>query len=272
MIIPVVFYVGAGPVELGLVASVNRPGGKLTGVSNLNVELMPKRLALLHELVPTATIIAETLSRELQAAARTLGLQLHVLHASTPSDLDRVFETLVQLRLATLVIGTDSFFTSRTEQVAKLALRHAVPAIYTYRDPLFFAHRVTILNIASTARLPTLHDLRRFAEEGAFMSSGSDLFDLFRRSAIFVDRILKGAKPANLPVEQPTKFELVINREGARPRSADDSPSSSRRGDRIALAMSLAGTDLPTAALQHFCRLLGVDPTRPEARGHRLLK
>jgi putative tryptophan/tyrosine transport system substrate-binding protein len=142
--IPIVFYLGADPVEAGLVASLSRPGGNLTGVVTLNVEVAPKRLELLHELVPTSTIIAalinptnpvlaETLTRDLQAAARTLGVKLHVLHASSERDFDTVFASLVQLRAGGLVIGADALFNSRSEQLAALTMRHAVPAIYQFR-------------------------------------------------------------------------------------------------------------------------------------------
>ena len=142
--IPIVFVVGFDPVKLGLVASLNRPGGNLTGVSNLNAELAPKRLALLHELVPTATIIAllvnptnpnaENLSQDTQAAARALGLKLHVLHASTERDFDTAFATLLQQRVGALVIGTDGFFVGQSQQLAALTVRHAVPAIFQTRE------------------------------------------------------------------------------------------------------------------------------------------
>ena len=182
-------------MQIGLVASLNRPGGNLTGVTTLNVEVGPKRLELLHELVPTATVIAllvnptnptlaETQSRDLQAAARTLGLQLHVLHASTERDFDTVFATLVQLRAGALVIGTDAFFNSRSEQLAALALRHAVPAIYQYRE---------------------------FAAAGGLMSYGGSITDTYRQVGVYTGRILKGEKPADLPVQQSTKVELIIN-------------------------------------------------------------
>ena len=193
--IPIVFFTGANPVQVGLVASLNRPGGNLTGVTSLNVEVGPKRLELLHELIPTATVVAllvnptnpplaETLARDLQAAARSLGLQLHVLQASTEDDFDTVFANLVKLRVGGLVIGSDIFFVSRIEQLAALTVRHAVPAIFQYRE---------------------------FAASGGLMSYGGSLADSFRQVGIYAGRILKGEKPADLPVVQSTKVELFIN-------------------------------------------------------------
>ena len=192
--IPIVFSVAVDPVEFGLVDSLNRPGGNITGVTLLSVVLGPKLLELLHELVPTATVmallvnptspLAETLLRDAQAAARTLGLQLHVLHASTERDFDSVFATLVQLRAGALVIGADAFFTNHSEQLAALALRHAVPAIYATRE---------------------------FAVAGGLISYGPSIADSWRLMGIYTGRILKGEKPADLPVQQVTKVELVIN-------------------------------------------------------------
>jgi putative ABC transport system substrate-binding protein len=198
--IPIVFSVGVDPVEAGLVASLNRPGGNLTGVTSMNVELGPKRLQLLHELAPLATVVAllvnptnpnaGTLSKDLQAAARTLGLQLHVLGASTERDIDAVFASLTQLRAGGLVIGTDGFFITRSEQFAALTLRHAVPAIFQYRA---------------------------FAAAGGLMSYGGGSFtDPYRQVGTYTGRILKGAKPSDLPVQQATKVELVINLKTAR--------------------------------------------------------
>jgi putative ABC transport system substrate-binding protein len=186
---------GFDPVEVGLVASMSRPGGNITGVSILDVELGPKRLQLLHELAPTATIIAalvnptdparaETTSKELQAAARTLGLQLHVLHASTDRDFDTVFARLVELRAGGLVIGGEPFFNSRSEQLGALTLRHAMPTIY---------------------------QLRAFAAAGGLVSYGGSLTDAYRQVGIYTGRLLKGEKPADLPVQQSTKVEMVIN-------------------------------------------------------------
>jgi putative ABC transport system substrate-binding protein len=192
--IPIVFVAGGDPVQQGLVASLNRPGGNLTGVTTLNVELGPKRLELLRELVPTATSIAalvnptgpiaETLSRDLRDAAGTLGLPLHVLHASSEPDFDTVFATVAQLRAGALLIVTDPFFVSRSEQLVALALRHAVPTMYFTRE---------------------------FAAAGGLMSYGSSLADAYRLAGVYAGRILKGEKPADLPVQQSTKVELILN-------------------------------------------------------------
>jgi len=192
--IPIVFLTSADPVAAGLVASLNRPGGNLTGVAVLNVEVGPKRLELLHEAVPAASVVAllinpthptaEAQSRDMQAAARSLGLQLHALHASTERDFDTVFARLVQLRAGALIIGADAFFINQSEQLAALALRHAVPAIATYRE---------------------------FVAAGGMMSYGGDLADSFRIMGVYSGRILKGEKAADLPVQQETKFALIIN-------------------------------------------------------------
>ena len=197
--IPIVFNTGVDPVELGLVASLNHPGGNLTGVTDLAQELGPKRLELLHELVPTATVVAvlvnpsypgaEILLRDLQVAARTLALQIHVLHASTEHELDTAFADLVQLRAGALVIGPDSFFNSRSELLAALTVRHAVPAIFQYRE---------------------------FAAAGGLMSYGGSIMDQYRLVGAYTGRILKGEKPADLPVQQSTKIELIINMKTAK--------------------------------------------------------
>jgi putative ABC transport system substrate-binding protein len=192
---PVVFTTSGDPVRLGLVDNLSRPSGNITGATQLNMEVGPKRLELLHELLPTATIIAllvnptnpvaETLSRDMEAAARTLGLQLHVLKASTDQDLDTAFATLVQLRVSGLVIASaDAFFTSRAEHLAALAVRHAVPTIYQYRE---------------------------FAAAGGLMSYGGNNKDSYRTAGIYTGRILKGEKPEDLPVQQVTKIEMVVN-------------------------------------------------------------
>jgi putative ABC transport system substrate-binding protein len=192
--IPIVFTAATDPVKIGLVASLSRPGGNITGVTQLNAVVASKRLELAHELVPAATVIAvlvnptqptaETELKDLQAAARTLGLQLHVLHASTERDFDTVFATLVQLRGGALVIGNDTFFFSRSEQLAALALRHAVPAIFP--DHVF-------------------------AAAGGLMSYGGSTLNIYRIAGTYTGRILKGERPSDLPVQQATKIELVIN-------------------------------------------------------------
>jgi putative ABC transport system substrate-binding protein len=192
--IPIVFQAAFDPVEFGLVASLNRPGGNITGVTNLNVEVGPKRLELLHELSPSATIMgllinpmnpyAEARSRELQPAAQTLGLQLHVLRASDERDFDAVFANLAQLRPGGLVIAIDGLFVSRMEELAALAVRHALPAISAFSE---------------------------FAAAGGLMSYGGSTSDSSRQVGVYAGRILKGEKPADLPVQQATKVELVIN-------------------------------------------------------------
>jgi len=197
--IPIVFAVAVDPIETGLVASLSRPGGNLTGVTNLNVEVGQKRLELLHELLPTATIIAvlvnptspttEPFLRALRPAARALGLQLHVLNASTDRDFDTVFATLGRLRADALVISPDLFFYARLEQLAALSLRHAVPAIHQYRG---------------------------FVAAGGLMSYASDETEYYRLVGIYAGKILKGDKPTDLPVVQSTKVELIINLKTAR--------------------------------------------------------
>ena len=193
--IPIVFELGADPVRLGLVASLNRPGGNVTGVTNANMGIAPKRLQLLHELLPTARImallvnpaepaLAETYTKEVQAAARNPGLELHVLNASSEDDFDEVFAKLIQLRAGGLVIGGGAFFTSRSEQLAALTVRRAVPAIYYNR---------------------------RFAVAGGLLSYGEDFTDAYRLAGIYTSRVLKGDKPTDLPVQQATKVELYIN-------------------------------------------------------------
>jgi putative ABC transport system substrate-binding protein len=193
--IPVVFYTGADPIAVGLVASLNRPGGNITGVATLGAELAPKRLELLHELVPAATVVAllvnptspnlaEFTTRDLQAAARSLGLKLHVLHASSERDFDKVFAALAQLQVGGLVITPDAVFTSRSEQLAALTLRHAVPTIFQFRA---------------------------FSAAGGLMSYGGSLADGDRQVGVYTGRIVKGEKPADLPVQQVTKVELFLN-------------------------------------------------------------
>jgi putative tryptophan/tyrosine transport system substrate-binding protein len=192
--IPIVFQIGVDPVEVGLVPSLNRPGGNLTGGTNLGIELAAKRLELLHQLVPTAAIIgalinptrsnADAESKDLQAAAVKLGVELQVLHAGTERDFDTVFATVAQLRMGGLVIGGDPLFNSQAEELVALTIRHAVPAIY---------------------------QLREFAAAGGLMSYGTSGTDSYHQVGLYAGRILKGEKPADLPVQQSTKVELVIN-------------------------------------------------------------
>lgn len=192
--IPIVFETGSDPVELGLVASLNRPGGNVTGVAQLAVEIAPKRLELLHELIPSAKVIAllvdptdpvsEKTTQGVQAAARGLGLELHVLNVSTERDIDAVFANLAQLRAGGLVIGGGQFFNSRNKQIAAKALQHTVPTIFPYRD---------------------------LTAAGFLMSYGASIIDAYRLAGVYTGRVLKGEKPADLPVVQATKVELVIN-------------------------------------------------------------
>ncbi|MFL5083351.1 MAG: ABC transporter substrate-binding protein [Xanthobacteraceae bacterium] len=193
--IPVVFETGGDPVKLGLVANLNRPGGNLTGVTNLNVEVTPKRLEVLHEIIPTATTfallinssspgLAESTTRNVRASARTLGVALHVVSATTDNEIDDAFASLAKVRAGGLVIGSDSFFTSRSERLASLALRYALPAVYQWRE---------------------------FAVAGGLISYGTDSRDAYRLAGIYTARVLKGEKPADLPVQQATKVELYIN-------------------------------------------------------------
>jgi putative tryptophan/tyrosine transport system substrate-binding protein len=197
--IPIVFTTASDPVQIGLVASLARPGGNVTGATQLNVEVGPKRLQLAHELVPTATafpvLVNPTASntepqlRDLQATARALGLQLEILRASTERDFNTAFASLAQLRRGALVIGSDGFFLGRSEQLAALALRHAVPAIF--QD-------------------------RAFVAAGGLISYGGSTPEMYRLAGVYAGRILKGEKPADLPVQQATRIELTINMKTAK--------------------------------------------------------
>jgi putative tryptophan/tyrosine transport system substrate-binding protein len=214
--IPIVFAVGTDPVADGLITSLARPGGNLTGISNLAVQLVPKRLDLLSELVRQARVIAllvnpnnayaEPMIRDAQEAARVRGVQLQILKAATESEIDAAFATLVNLHADALVVGDDVFFTSRREQLVALASRYAVPAIYQFRE---------------------------FAAAGGLISYGSSLTDLIRQTGIYVGKILKGAKPADLPVVQPTTFELVINLKTAKALGLTIPPSILSRADEV---------------------------------------
>jgi putative ABC transport system substrate-binding protein len=193
--IPIVSVVGGDPIADGLIASLARPGGNLTGVTFMMTELMPKLLELLSEPVPQAQVIAllvnpndapsaERTMRDVQEAARVKGRQLHILKAGTESEIDAAFATLVQLKIGALFVGSDAFFNSRREQLVALAARYAVPAIYEWRE---------------------------FATAGGLISYGPSITAAYSQVGVYAGKILKGAKPADLPVEQPTRFELVIN-------------------------------------------------------------
>jgi putative ABC transport system substrate-binding protein len=192
--IPIVFRLGTDPVATGLIASLARPGGNLTGVNILADELTAKRLELLSELVPQAQVIAllvnlnsaavERTVRDVQAAARVKGVQLPILKAGSESEIDAAFASLVQLQAGALLVGADPFLSSRREQLVALASHHAIPAIYAWRE---------------------------FPASGGLISYGPSLTAAYRLVGIYAGKILNGAKPADLPVQQPTKFELVIN-------------------------------------------------------------
>jgi putative tryptophan/tyrosine transport system substrate-binding protein len=194
-IIPIVFALGVDPVRVGLVASLNRPGGNITGVANLGAELAGKRFDLLHESLPTTAVVAllvnptnpgntETETTSLRDTTSSLGFQLHILSASTASEIDAAFATLAEIRAGALIVSADPFFTNRKDQIVALAARHAIPATYVWRE---------------------------FAESGGLMSYGPALGDGARLAGTYTGKILKGAKPSDLPVEQAVKLELVIN-------------------------------------------------------------
>ena len=193
--IPIVFTIGADPVQIGLVASLNRPGGNATGATSINVELGPKRLELMRELLPSVSImallvnprtpgLAEPSTRIAQAAAHALGLELHVLQARSEHDFDQTFAKLVELRARALIIAPDQLFTAHSKRLAELALQHALPAIYEFRQ---------------------------FVAAGGLISYGSSETEYYRLVGNYVGRVLKGDKPADLPVQQATKVELFIN-------------------------------------------------------------
>jgi putative ABC transport system substrate-binding protein len=215
--IPIVFFTAGDPIDLGFVKSLSRPDSNLTGATTLTLEVGPKWLQLLHEMVPTATSLAllinptspnlaETQSRDLQAAARSQGLQLHVLRASTEQDFETAFSSVVQLRTGGLVISSDSFFFSRSAQLAKLAIRHAIPTIFGFRE---------------------------FVAAGGLMSYGGTLTESFRWVGVYTGRILKGEKLANLPVQQSTKIELFINLKTAETLGLEVPPTLLTRADDV---------------------------------------
>jgi putative tryptophan/tyrosine transport system substrate-binding protein len=193
--IPIVFSIGGDPVQFGLVASLNRPGGNVTGVTNLNTETVAKRVEILREVVPTAAVIAllvnptnlqqaEAETRDVQPAARSLAFQLQILKASTEREIDTAFVNLVQQRVGALLVSADAFMLNHRDQIVALAARHAVPAIHPYRE---------------------------YSASGGLMSYATSLPGMYRQVGIYTGRILKGARPTDLPVLQPTKFEFVIN-------------------------------------------------------------
>jgi putative tryptophan/tyrosine transport system substrate-binding protein len=214
--IPIVFYVGGDPVTQGLVISLNRPGGNLTGVAWLGDVMGGKRLELLHEIVPNATVIGMLVNsnnpdstsetRDVQEAARILGQQIHVLSASNESDFEKVFTTLVQRRASALIVATDPFFSNQRARLAALARRHSMPAIY---------------------------DRREFVEAGGLISYGHHRADAYHQLGVYTGRILKGAKPADLPVLQPTKFELTVNLKTAKALGLTVPPALFARADDV---------------------------------------
>jgi len=192
--IPVVFTSASDPVQLGLVSQMRRPDGNVTGVSQMNVEVAPKRLELAHELAPTATTVAllvnptdpntETLSTQLAMAAQALALKLHIVHARNEREIDEAFATVAPLRVGALVIGTDAYFNSRSKQLGALTLQYAIPTIYQYRE---------------------------FSVDGGLISYGGNITESYRMAGVYAGRILKGEKPSDLPVQQVTKVELIVN-------------------------------------------------------------
>jgi putative tryptophan/tyrosine transport system substrate-binding protein len=215
--IPIAFLVGADPVSLGIVASLNHPGGNLTGITTLNVEVAPKRLEVLRELLPRAKTFALLVNptnvvntpatvRDLQAAAEKTGLALRVLHASSGDEVDKAFTALDTDRSDGLVIGTDGFLISRSEQLASLALRYRIPSIFQYRA---------------------------FSAAGGLMSYGSSFTDTYYQLGLYTGRLLKGEKPADLPVQQSTKVELIINLKTAKALGITVPPTLSGRADEV---------------------------------------
>ena len=215
--IPIVFEIGFDPVTIGLVANLHRPDGNLTGVTNLSVEVEPKTLELLHELIPAATSIAllvnpanhelaDVLSRNAEAAASKLGLKLHIVHASSDGDFDAAFATLSQLRVGALMIGSDAFFVSRSGELARLTLSHRIPASFQFRE---------------------------FAVSGGLISYGSSITEGHHLAGVYTGRILAGAKPADLPVVRPTKLELVINLKTAKTLGMEIPPSVLYRANEV---------------------------------------
>ena len=213
---PTVFATGGDPVELGLVASMNRPGGNATAVTVIIAELWPKRLELVRELIVSATLVAvlvnpndpnaASYTRDVQVAAHTLGLQVHVVNAGTERDFDTAFTTLVNARANALLVTLNSLFINRREKLVALAASYAMPAIY---------------------------DRREFPAAGGLMSYGANIIEQYRQSGVYMGKILHGVKPADLPVMQPVKFELVINLKTAKALGVDVPPQLLARADEV---------------------------------------
>lgn len=214
--IPIVFTIGEDPVQLGIVASLNRPGGNITGVNIFTTEMGAKRLGLLHEMVPTAALIAvlinpknpnaETLSKDVPEAARSVAQRIHILTATTELELDAAFKTMTELGARALLVAADPFFNSRREYIVALAARHGIPAMYEQRE---------------------------FALAGGLMSYGTNLPHAYRQAGIYTGRVLKGEKPADLPVVQSTEFEFVINLNAAKALGLEVPPGLSARADEV---------------------------------------
>jgi putative ABC transport system substrate-binding protein len=214
--IPIVFNVGADPIQLGLVSNFNRPGGNITGVAMMTLEIETKRLELLHELAPTSAPIAILLNpsnaqaqsqeREIQRAAGVIGRQVLVLNAGTEQEIEKAFAALVRERAGALLVGGDTFFTSQAVLFVVLTARHAIPTIYPFRS---------------------------FVDAGGLMSYGTSLLDAYRLTGVYTGRVLKGEKPADLPIVQPTKFELVLNVKTARAVGVSIPPTLLARADEV---------------------------------------
>jgi putative ABC transport system substrate-binding protein len=216
-VIPTVFMIGSDPVELGLIASLNHPSGNLTGVAYLNVGVAPKRLELLHQFVPAAKsiallvnpanpVVAEAQAKELESAARTLGLHLLLVNASNPIEIEDAFATLVRDRVGALQIGVDPLFGNHVDQLVALATRHKVPTIYPWRE---------------------------FTAAGGLMNYGASIPDAFRQVGVYTGQILKGAKPADLPVQRPTKLRLVLNLKAAKALGIEFPQTLLARADEV---------------------------------------
>ena len=214
--VPIVFTTGGDPVQLGLVASLNRPGGNVTGATELTREAVPKRLELAHRLVPGATAVgllinpknpsAETVTRDLEVAATSLGLQFRVFHASTEAEIDQAFTTFRQAHAGVLIIGADTLFAGQAEQLGALSIRNSMPAVF---------------------------DFHPFVETGGLASYGGSITDAYRLAGTYAGRILKGEKPSDLPVQQTTKIELIINLKTAKALGIEISPTLLATADEV---------------------------------------